>query len=254
MLSPTDPAKPGITGRATILVAGVVLDGNGTLQIIGTGGDDNVSVSQSGKDSLRVQASFLAGKSHSVQFALDQVYQIEVYGGAGRDMLNASKLSTPVMIDGGEGSDLIWGGRGDDLLVGGSGHDLIWGGDGADILLGGGGNDLLWGDGGHNLLIGGDGLDLLFGGQMGDILVGGKTVFSDPPRAGAVNRQALQAILEEWKSPRSNPVRRANLSDGNGSTERLNDNYFLQLGSTLFDDGQRDTLLGANKRQWHVPS
>jgi len=177
-----------------------------------------------------------------------------VYGGTGRDTLNASGLSTPVMIDGGEGNDLLWGGRGDDLLVGGSGHDLIWGGGGADILLGGDGNDLLWGDGGYNLLIGGDGRDLLFGGQMGDILLGGKTIFSDPPRAVAVNRLALRAILEEWKSPRSNPVRRANLTDGSGSTERLNDNYFLQLGSTLFDDGQRDTLLGTNKRHWHVPS
>ena len=253
-LTCTDPAKPGITGRATLLVAGVVLDWNGTLQIIGTGGNDNVSVSQSGQDSLRVQANFLAGKNRTVQFALDQVYQIEVYGGTGHDTLNASRLSTPVMIDGGEGNDLIRGGRGDDLLVGGAGHDLIWGGDGADILLGGDGNDLLWGDGGYNLLIGGDGRDLLFGGQLEDILLGGKTIFSDPPRAVAVNRQALRAILEEWKSPRTNPVRRANLSDGSGSTERLNDNYFLQLGSTLFDDGQRDTLLGTNKRHWHVSS
>ena len=109
------------------------------------------------------------------------------------------------MIDGGEGSDLIWGGRGDDLLAGGSGHDLIWGGEGADILLGGDGNDLLWGDGGYNFLIGGDGHDLLFGGQLGDILLGGKTIFSDPPRAAAVNRQALRAIVEEWKSPRAIP-------------------------------------------------
>ena len=60
--------------------------------------------------------SWRAGIAAS-QFALDQVYQIEVYGGAGHDMLDASGLSTPVMIDGGEGGDLIWGGRGDDLLV-----------------------------------------------------------------------------------------------------------------------------------------
>ena len=110
------------------------------------------SVSQVGKDSLRVQANFLAGKSRTVQFALDQVYQIEVYGGAGRDTLRACELSMPVTIDGGEGDDLLWGGQGDDLLAGGSVRThLIWGGGGADILLGGGGNDMLWGGGGFNL-------------------------------------------------------------------------------------------------------
>jgi Ca2+-binding RTX toxin-like protein len=252
-LTCTDPAKPGITGRATVLVAGVVVDYSGTLQIIGTGGDDHVSISQSGTDSLRVQANFLAGKNRTVQFALDQIYQIEVYGGTGHDMLNASGLSTPVMTDGGEGNDLIWGGSGDDLLVGGAGNDLIWGGEGSDVLLGGGGNDMLWGDGGCNLLIGGDGRDMLFGGLLGDILIGGRTVFSDPPPAGTANRQALRA--EEWKSPRTAPVRQANLGDGSGSAERLNDNYFLQLGSTVFDDGQWDpVLLGGNNRHWRLPS
>ena len=53
---------------------------------------------------------------------------------------------------------------------------------------------MLWGDGGYNLLIGGDGRDMLFGSLPGDILIGGRTVFSDPPPAGTVNRQALRAI------------------------------------------------------------
>ena len=160
-LTCTDPQVPGITGKATVLVAGVVLDGNGTLQVIGTGGDDKVSLSRSGKNALRVQASFLASKGHAQQFALDQVFQIEVYGGAGRDTLRASEISTPVMIDGGEGNDVLSGGRGDDLLVGGSGHDSISGGGGADVLLGGEGNDMLWGENGRDLLIGGGGRDRL---------------------------------------------------------------------------------------------
>ena len=60
-LTCTDASRPGITGRATLWVAGVVLDDNGTLQIIGTGGDDRISVSQQGNDTLRVEASFLNG-------------------------------------------------------------------------------------------------------------------------------------------------------------------------------------------------
>ena len=158
------------------------------------------------------------------------------------------------MIDGGEGNDVLSGGRGDDLLVGGLGHDAISGGGGADVLLGGEGNDMLWGEHGRDLLIGGGGRDQLCGGLLEDILIGGRTVFSDPPPAGTVNRQALQAIVQEWKSLRTSPVRRANLRDGSGSTERLNDNYFLQLGSTVFADGQRDPLDGIDNRHWRVPS
>lgn len=253
-LTCTDPQAPGIIGKATLLVAGVTLDDNGTLQIIGSAGDDAVSIRQADPNSLRVTASFLPAARRTVRFAAGQVYQIEVYGGAGCDTLDARGINAAVMIDGGEGNDLIYGGRGDDVLVGGPGNDLIWGGEGADVLLGGDGNDMLWGEGGRNLLIGGDGRDLLIGGPLEDILLGGRTMFSDPRPGGAVNRQALRAILEEWRSTRTAPVRRANLRDGSGSQERWNDNYFLQLGSTVFDDGQRDLLLSTNNRHWQVLS
>ena len=253
-LTCTDMLVPGVTGRATLWVAGVVLDGNGTLQIIGTGGDDRVTISQQGNDTLRVEASFLQSPQRIRQFRLDEVQRIEVIGGKGRDILQTTRINTPMWIDGGEGNDWLEGGRGEDVILGGPGKDSIWGGAGADILLGGAGNDLLWGEGGRNLLIGGDGRDLLFSGTQEDILVGGTTTFSDPQAAGAVNAEALQAILAEWNSARSRSVRRANLRDGSGSEERLNDAYFLELGNTVLDDGRQDTLVGSDRRHWHVLS
>ncbi len=72
------------------------------------------------------------------------------------------------MIQGGSGSDRIYGGSGMDFLVGDTGADVIAGGDEMDILEGGLGDDVL--DGGDSLdfLSGGLGSDTLIGGSSGD--------------------------------------------------------------------------------------
>lgn len=49
-------------------------------------------------------------------------------------------------LDGGAGSDKLFGGAGDDLLDGGSGNDRLSGEAGDDELIGGDGDDKLWGD------------------------------------------------------------------------------------------------------------
>jgi len=225
-----------LTGTATVFVAGVALDWSGTLQIVGTAGHDTITLNPISNGKLRVTANFLTGADRHRDFGLDEIFQIQVSGGAGRDVIVAAGLNVPVWLEGGKGDDLIWGGGG------------------SDVLLGGEGNDLLWGLGGRNLLIGGPGYDVLFGGSQEDILIGGSTVYSDPLAGRDVNRMALQAILGEWNADRTNDVRRANLGDGSGSPERLNDNYFLQLGSTILDDGRWDSLVGALRRHWQIPS
>ena len=69
-------------------------------------------------------------------------------------------LLTPgVVIDGGNGKDLITGSNGNDTLMGGNGKDTILGGNGRDTLNGGNGNDLLVGGRGDDLLTGGNGND-----------------------------------------------------------------------------------------------
>ena len=51
---------------------------------------------------------------------------------------------------GGSGSDTLYGGAGDDVLLGGSGSDALYGGDGDDVLLGGTGRDYLYGGDGED--------------------------------------------------------------------------------------------------------
>jgi PAP2 superfamily/RTX calcium-binding nonapeptide repeat (4 copies) len=92
---------------------------------------------------------------------------------------------TAIVVDGGDGDDLIWisqlvdvdaeihGGAGNDLISGGSGDDRIFGEDGQDVLLGNSGNDRLDGGSGDDLLFGGAGNDVLLGGLGDDWLFGG---------------------------------------------------------------------------------
>jgi Ca2+-binding RTX toxin-like protein len=75
--------------------------------------------------------------------------------------------------EGGNGSDALFGGRGDDLLSGGNGNDALFGGRGSDALFGGAGRDNLFGGSGNDLLDGGTGRDNLFGGSGRDTINGG---------------------------------------------------------------------------------
>ena len=75
-------------------------------------------------------------------------------------------------IYGGDGDDYIVGGPGDDLLDGGAGNDEIYGGDGNDTLLGGDGDDQLYGESGRNVIDGGDGDDIAYiDGWMSDFRI-----------------------------------------------------------------------------------
>lgn len=76
-------------------------------------------------------------------------------------------------LDGGTGSDTLWGGTGNDLLSGGAGADQLLDEEGSDTLGGGSGNDGLIGQSGDNLLDGGEGDDYLIDGAGNDTLDGG---------------------------------------------------------------------------------
>ena len=72
-----------------------------------------------------------------------------------------------------DGSDLAYGGRGDDAVAGGDGRDRLYGGSDADQVLGGNGNDRAAGNRGSDVVQGGDGNDSLFGGWGPDRVFGG---------------------------------------------------------------------------------
>ncbi len=60
----------------------------------------------------------------------------------GDDLLSASGITVPAVVDDGPGDDRrVIAGRGDDVLVNGPGDDVLSGGDGADRLLHGPGSD-----------------------------------------------------------------------------------------------------------------
>ncbi len=78
-----------------------------------------------------------------------------VYGQDGNDVIDASLTSLPVELYGGAGNDVLTAGSGNDILDGGAGDDVLVAGPGRDILIGGTGNDVITGLGGDDILIGG---------------------------------------------------------------------------------------------------
>jgi hypothetical protein len=133
--------------------------------------------------------------------------------------------------------DILVGDAGANHLDGGLGDDLLFGGPGDDILVGGAGADRLSGGLGGDLLIGGPGRDLLLGGPGSDLLIGPSTVYD-------ADRAALRAILAEWSSGLSYPIRVAELMDGNRDVS-LND-------ATVLDDLARNLLAGGPGRDWFL--
>jgi hypothetical protein len=146
--------------------------------------------------------------------------RVVVYGLAGNDTITvASSVYVSAWLYGGDGSDKLTGGSGNDVLVGGAGNDTLTGGGGRDLLIGGDGSDNLTGS----------------GDTQDDILIAGTTSFD-------ASTAALNAIMAEWTSAHDYTTRVKNLTNGTGSSDRLNGNYFLQLGQTVFNDAYTDTL------------
>lgn len=76
--------------------------------------------------------------------------------------LNASDVLTKLAI--GEGSEVLYGSPGDDVLAGSEKDSVLYGREGNDILSGGAGNDQLHGEAGDDVLDGGADRDELYGG------------------------------------------------------------------------------------------
>ncbi len=214
----------------------------------------------------------VGGGSDRVEIAANVFADSELYGGPGRDSLEGGSGND--VINGGDGVDRIWGRNGNDRLFGGTGNDSVWGGSGDDViggdsghdrlfgnvgddlLLGNSGADRLWGQcgndvlaggGGGDKLDGGSGLDLLIGGtggdvirsgrccnepQPGDMLIAGSTIYDNDERA-------LRSILGDWSSGWNAGLGYAEIVDGLVAD-------WLEPGSTVFDDGVKNRLIGNN--------
>src|SRR5436305_1393146 len=127
-----------VNGGAVNVVGGTPTVANTSLvQVLGTGGNDTISVN---------------GSNGAVPAA-------QLFGGDGNDILT-----------GGSGNDQLFGQAGNDILLGKGGDDLLFGGAGDDTLTGGSGNDQVFGQPGNDRMIWnpGDGNDLFEGGDGTD--------------------------------------------------------------------------------------
>jgi cyclophilin family peptidyl-prolyl cis-trans isomerase len=114
------------------------------------------------------------------------------------------------------------------------------------LLDGGTGNDWLVGGSGRNILIGGTGADSLQGGRGDDFFVTGSSTLEG-------DAQSLNFIMAEWNSADSLADRQSNIS-GNGDGSGANGDVFLQIGSTVLDDGAVDHVFGLGGHDWRLPS
>jgi Ca2+-binding RTX toxin-like protein len=94
--------------------------------------------------------------------------RLSLNGLAGDDTISASgdlaALGIALVLDGGEGNDVINGGNGNDLLIGGPGNDIIDGNQGSDTaFLGDGDDTFIWDPG--------DGSDVVEGEGGDDVMV-----------------------------------------------------------------------------------
>ena len=139
-----------------------------SIVVAGTAANDSVTISQDTKGVLVNDGT----KSTRIR---KRVKAIVVAGEAGDDEIVIRKSVTlKVVVDSGDGDDVITGGAGRDTLLGGEGDDRISGGANNDVLGGQDGNDTLFGNAGKDLLVGGDDDDILVavGGGTYDSLQG----------------------------------------------------------------------------------
>jgi Ca2+-binding RTX toxin-like protein len=107
-----------------------------TVIVTGTQGDDVVLVAGNATGvsaiGLAAQVNVVNGEALNDRFVVNT--------GAGDDVIEASGVSTGAMgliLEGGDGDDVLIGGAGDGILDGGAGDDVLLGGDGNDTFLNG---------------------------------------------------------------------------------------------------------------------
>jgi len=201
VLTPSDPECVGFdTSTVT------------AIQVNGTGGDESVTIDQSGSAPFPHQKStsidlalgagadglVIAGQSTADSIGLGAdgisldaggtpdvtgigtVESFTVDAGGGDDFVSGEgggglggEFSTAITIHGKAGKDALTGGGGNDTSSGGTGSDTLSGADGRDIVSGGGGNDTLDGGAGRDRLEGGANGDTLDGGGGKDALRAG---------------------------------------------------------------------------------
>ena len=82
----------------------------------------------------------------------------EIRAGAGNDVVDLTSqrfeyVGEGLTVRGGDGDDVIWANKGDNMLFGDAGNDRLVGASGDDVLAGGAGNDRMHGGGGSDVFV-----------------------------------------------------------------------------------------------------
>jgi Ca2+-binding RTX toxin-like protein len=123
-------------------IGGSTGDGaNDTVTVNGTSGNDVITLTI---DNGALVISGLASKIVVEHFDFNDT--IHIAGLGGDDVIDASGIGAngpKLILDGGDGADVLIGGAGNDTLLGGAGDDVLIGGPGQDVLDGGTGNNIV---------------------------------------------------------------------------------------------------------------
>jgi Ca2+-binding RTX toxin-like protein len=114
---------------------------NDTVVVNGTSGNDTISLS------IQNGALVINGLSSTIVIDhFDFNDTIRIAGLGGDDVIDASGIGTngpKLILEGGDGNDVLIGSGGNDTITGGAGDDVLIGGPGQDILDGGTGSNIL---------------------------------------------------------------------------------------------------------------
>ena len=137
---------------------------NGHLEVNGTEGREDVTLTQSG-------GTLTVSRNGAVQqFTASTITSIAVFLWGDNDTLVVGDGVMGLYCDGGMGNDKLFGGQFNDILTGNGNHDTIYGSTGDDRINGSGGHDKLFGESGRDRMHGGAGYDVLDGGAHIDRL------------------------------------------------------------------------------------
>jgi Ca2+-binding RTX toxin-like protein len=152
-----DLTGTGITQVAIDLAAAGTGHGDGQpdqVTVNGTLGNDFITIGNNGGV---VTVGGLA-ETVTIAHADGALDQLTISGGQGDDVIDASNLSANhigLVLNGGDGNDVILGSHGDDSVIGGRGNDVAALGDGNDTFIWnpGDGSDTVDGQGGSDTLV-----------------------------------------------------------------------------------------------------
>lgn len=160
----------------------VLIGGNGDDTLIGGAGDDQL-LGNAGNDTFEGGAGndvFFVGETgdvvtdggadfdkvvvtdtNGITLSIGAWLNVErINGLTGDDTIDATGMSTGIIMSGSAGNDILTGGTGDDTFYGGADNDTLMGQQGADALIGASGDDRLDGGAGNDFYLGGAGADV----------------------------------------------------------------------------------------------